>query len=453
MKSLLVAPSSRRVAVVDVTCELLKERGLRVQRRRESGEASGMLVIDGGPIVINPNKAVMLARSTGDALLLLHTHGVPVSFHLLPPSIVRPVHFPSAEEMLPLQVHVADWRVLAVEGEAALSRMSHFRRQRMMEGACRAVYLLGLHFGCVDVLVMPGGRWCIAGVDPSPIVPAELARAYATGIARLVEGWHAGPDPQSDVVLGADPEFGLFTREGRLLYASSYVKHRGTVGYDRQSRASRGSHFPLVEVRPSPSPSPLVLVANIERALLTAQRLLPHRRTLWVAGSYPFGKFPTGGHIHFSGTSLTTPFMSALDQYLAVPTMLLEHRVRGRRRRYKYGGLGDVRRKEYGGFEYRTLPSWLVSPRVARGVLALAKVVAQEWHRLSPVFSWEIRIVRDFYRCRKARFRLYFPLLWRAVMATQTAKDYARELQNLAWAIQKGEQWHDEEDFKTQWWR
>jgi hypothetical protein len=51
-------------------------------------------------------------------------------------------------------------------------------------------------------------------------------------------------------------------------------------------------------------------------------------------------------------------------------------------RRKRYGNLADFRIKKYGGFEYRTLGSWLVSPEITRGVLCLAKITISHYLEL-----------------------------------------------------------------------
>ncbi len=461
MRALVIANSSKSVPATDAIVEALAARGFRVERRGKPTTQTWDVVVhwngaspvtQGSGLTLNPAEAVRLATTLEESAFLLQTHGIPVSPHHLPRGAVRPAVFPPLSEMSSLRVHVGDLRILAVEGDTNGARLTRWREQRMMEAACRAVYVHGLHFGCVHILLHTSGRWYVSGVDPHPNLSPELARAYGSSIAQLSTTWHAGTESNGDAILGADPEFALFTREGRILYASRYVKHSGTVGFDRQSRANRGSVFPLVEVRPNPSPSPHTLFANTQRALAVARTLLPHRRTLWVAGSYPFGKYPTGGHIHFSGLPLTTPLLMALDQYLALPTMLLEQRARGRRRRQKYGRLGDFRRKEHGGFEYRTLASWLVTPEATRAVLCLAKVIADEWQRLPTQPALQSRQAREFYRSKKIRFRQAFSELWRSVMHTQTAKEYEHELSYIPRAVRDGLEWKDESDLKAAWW-
>ena len=66
---------------------------------------------------------------------------------------------------------------------------------------------------------------------------------------------------------------------------------------------------------------------------------------------------------------LTSRLLRVLDNYLALPFILIEDQ-NTKLRRPRYGFLGDFRRKTHGGFEYRTLPSWIVSPRITKGVIA-----------------------------------------------------------------------------------
>lgn len=455
MSAAVLSLSTKKIAAAAAAAEALRERGFALER----GAAGEIVVVAAGEdlpprrLTINPVRAAMLAASPEDSALLLHVHGIPILPERLPKGVVRPASQPDPAALTPLRVHVGDLRVLAVESDTSLPQLSRLREQRMMEAACRSVYSLGLHFGCVHLYASRSGRFYIDRVDPYPAVGPDLARAYASSIAQLVTAWSApSTQPEDEVVLGADPEFALFSRDGRILYASTYVKHRGTVGYDRQSRANRGSVFPLVEVRPNPSPSPFALFAGTEKALAAARRVLPHRGVLWTAGSCPFNRYPTGGHIHFSGLTLSTPLLAALDNYLAIPTMLLEQRSRARRRRQKYGRLGDFRRKEHGGFEYRTVASWLVSPQATLAALCLAKVVATHWRRLPASAIAEARVALDFYRGRKARFRQIFPQLWRTLMQTETAASYAYELNYIARSIERGAEWQDESDFKQNWW-
>ena len=96
----------------------------------------------------------------------------------------------------------------------------------------------------------------------------------------------------------------------------------------------------------------------------------------------PFRGHPIGGHIHFSQIQLTTDLLHALDTYLAIPDLLVEGSHRSRRRRRRYGYLGEYRLEGHGGFEYRTLSSWITTIHRAQATLSLAKIIAVEYPRL-----------------------------------------------------------------------
>ncbi len=460
MKAILLAPKEVRSSAVLAVADALDKRGFTVERRARASSNESDVVICWGKsaslakaaVVINPVNAVRIADSPEKTSLLLHLHGIPVDPERLPRDAVRPVMPPLRDEYALVRVHVADLRILAVDdARGAMRSISRWKYQRIAEGACRAVYVLGLHFGSVDVMVHPSGRWYVGRVDAQPSADDDLARAYGASIADMAESWVEPPEPSSEAALGADPEFALVKAGGKIVYASRYVTHSGLVGYDRQSRANRGSVFPLAELRPNPSPSPFTLVANIETALRRAAELLPTKGVSWLAGSYPMGKYPTGGHIHFSGAPLTTPFLRALDSYLGVVIMLLEQRHRAKRRRRRYGRAGDFRRKEHGGFEYRVLPSWLVSPEATTATLALAKTVAAEWPRLNRNYLSSTQASKEFYLSKKGRFRTLYPRLIHNVLRTETGRKYRAELSYFTKMIEAGEEWHEDRDIKAAW--
>lgn len=437
----------------------LEEHGLHVEPLRHDHRLLRHIIVTtressaGAPRwTINPQPAVRAASSSESWALALSLHGIPVAQEALPAGAVRRLTSLPQGECRLVKVHVGDLNVLAVEdeGDGALTP-EHRSYQKIMDAACRAVYLLGLHFGCVHVRVHPQGGWYIAAVDPAPDVDTPLGRAYGRAVGRLLLEYEASRHAPREVTLGADPEFALATPGGRLVDISRYVEKSGEVGYDRQTQRRGSPVHPIAELRPRPSPSPLALAVNVERALERATQLLPTRRTKWIAGSYPLGLIPTGGHIHFSGTRLTTPLLFALDQCLAIPLMLLERRTPAKRRRRRYGRLGDFRRKEHGGFEYRTLSSWLVEPAATRATLSLAKVIATEWPTLCDTMWPGARVSREFYLSKKARFRRAFPDFWAKLIASPTAQAYAYELHYIAHMVAGGKEWNEEQDFKIAW--
>jgi hypothetical protein len=102
---------------------------------------------------------------------------------------------------------------------------------------------------------------------------------------------------------------------------------------------------------------------------------------------------PLGGHIHISGVALDTNFLAALDQFIAKP--LNEVSNTKLRVSHGYGRLSAVdSAKPHGGFEYRSPLSWLSTPDITKGVVAVAWVLTklQKHGHINHVQTWD-----DFY--------------------------------------------------------
>lgn len=184
-----------------------------------------------------------------------------------------------------------------------------------------------------------------------------------------------------DFKLGADPEFGFVRANGESVASASevidYADDDGQFGVDGGGE--------VAEIRPSPSEDPAEVVGNIRKAMQKGILHSPNSlRYQWKAGSMA-GGCPIGGHIHFGTLDLQNrrvnvrTLVSMLDVYLAQIAILMEDpdEARGRRCDTEYGKLGSYRDQPW-GFEYRCLGSWLTSPYVAAGVLALGKAIVHE---------------------------------------------------------------------------
>jgi hypothetical protein len=124
----------------------------------------------------------------------------------------------------------------------------------------------------------------------------------------------------------------------------------------------------------------------------------------------PFTGYPIAGHIHFAEMTPTFSLRRKLDAYLALPLVLIED-AGCRLRRNRYGFLGDVREKEY-GFEYRTLPSWLVHPDVTRGLLHLARLVVTSLNQLHATPHLQLPLIKAYYRGEKDVLIPYVRKIW-----------------------------------------
>ncbi|WP_234399624.1 putative amidoligase domain-containing protein [Paenibacillus popilliae] len=183
----------------------------------------------------------------------------------------------------------------------------------------------------------------------------------------------------------------------------------------------------------------------------------------WLAGGRPLGRFPLGGHIHLSGLPLTSELVRVLDTYVTLPVAVLED-PSGASRRPRYGTLGDVRLQVHGGaggFEYRTLPSFLISPALAREVLALMKAAVTHRHRLKRRDSLCDPVIRAYHTGRTTEeLRL---IAWSAVRgllaeledeAVSAESGTERELaliRSFARRIDSGWRWNERADIRQAW--
>ena len=223
------------------------------------------------------------------------------------------------------------------------------------------------------------------------------------------------------ISIGTDPEL-VFAKNGKLICAADVLtRPGGEFGLD--------GHKFIAELRPKPAISPRDLVESIRKILQTeASNLSAYT---WHAGAWIFDK-PLGGHIHF-GVPSSDNIVDALDHQFAIALALIEPQKEAQTRRTTtfpgardqrpYGLLSDVRDKPH-GFEYRTPSSFIVSPGVSLGILALAKAVVYEevvggscaWSNLPKHTRDELTFDKeDFYNCNKEIFRTREVKLWELI--------------------------------------
>lgn len=202
-----------------------------------------------------------------------------------------------------------------------------------------------------------------------------------------------------DTVIGSDPEFLLFEREGdRIVHAGSKLSHAGELGSDGA----------MAELRPKPSTTVIDHIDNIAAILKYDKSVKNITDYRWMSGCYyrdDMRDYPIGGHIHI-GNPVKIAKMpqrdrfaffrvvnKILDELLALPLIKLDGVDEGNRRRTNcrvcttgnggYGFFGEWRPCE-GRLEHRTLSGmWLIHPSVAKAVLGTAKAIIDEAFRLS----------------------------------------------------------------------
>lgn len=178
-------------------------------------------------------------------------------------------------------------------------------------------------------------------------------------------------------LLGADPEFAVFTPPRRVHnqgeYACQFTDAAGAVGHDHGGR--------VWELRPAPAQSACQLVTNIWQ-LLRAQQMSPVEKFKWKGGGVADSDDEAdtlGGHVHFGFRNWNPGQLEALSNV----TRMLERldilpAREGPLRRDMHPDYGNLmgQRTSGGHVEYRAPASWLDKPGQALAVLGTFKLAA-----------------------------------------------------------------------------
>jgi len=421
-----------------------------------------------GQPALQPLKAIVRAqkRTRRDELLRLHgiktaathiapgeqpvfTHKFKVAvFHLQTLAVYEKKEpllagAPSVRQMRQQQLAATAYREVTPE-------FAGFYVRRASREAVKAVYALGLDYGLVTIGILPGGHTLVLDVDPVPKLNGRLIDLFAQAIDRYDAALTKELRRRERVMLGADPEFLLLSPQGKVVYADRFLTRDGAVGCDAIVLSGHRVILPLAELRPQPSTDPRVLTRNLQETMQLASRAITDESLAWLSGGMPAGGYPLGGHIHFSRCWLNAHLLRALDNYLALPLILIEGATTGGRRP-RYGSLGDFRRKPHGGFEYRTLPSWLQTPDIAYGVLTLASLIVDHYWLLPLRPLAETDIQAAYYRGDKVMLKSVVTRIWSELSGLKAYSLVAAPLERLRSRIESMAPWNEREDIRKAW--
>ncbi|CAM4430579.1 hypothetical protein FHS16_001730 [Paenibacillus endophyticus] len=321
--------------------------------------------------------------------------------------------------------------------------------RRVVRTAVAALYALGLDIGEAEVGLGGDGRTAVR--DAWPMLRDTRQEA---AVLRRFAAWHAAAGAGAvdrQLLIGADPEFVLVTPEGKIASASRFFGAGvgGAAGTDALL-VGRRLLYPVAELRPEPAEDPAALAANVRRLLLRAAERISDPALRWAAGAMPVPGLALGGHIHLSGAPLTSRLLRLLDSYAAFPLALVEDPA-GRARRPRYGMLGDFRLQPHGGFEYRTLPSWLVSPAAAKAAFALALLCAREEHNLTYIPALDERYMEAYYSGDRTELAGCLDQAAGQLGATTSYAAYASYIEPLLDAARRGMTWDESADLRVKW--
>src|SRR5690606_25638547 len=120
-------------------------------------------------------------------------------------------------------------------------------------------------------------------------------------------------------------------------------------------------------------------------------------------------------------------------------------------RRPVFGWLGHARQKHHGGFEYRTPASWLVSPVVTRGVLALAKLVTVHRDLLRRRPLSQLRMQKAYYEGDHQTISRFLTAWKQDIRTTPSYPVYATEIEPFIRLIDEGWHWDEQTDIRLAW--
>ncbi|WP_339272948.1 hypothetical protein MKY59_18325 [Paenibacillus sp. FSL W8-0426] len=360
------------------------------------------------------------------------------------------------------EVHICCLQAIRIKrrdtGDASRLRESLLERddastlfRRLERMAVKTLYALGLDHG--EVRLEAGGRngCSVVSIDPRPWKGwTELTSLYREAWKQHQTALDEEQANEVSPVLGMDPEFLLVQMpEAKIVPASRFLERTGQAGCDAVTIGGRRV-YPVAELRPEPSSEPRELIAHLLRAFGSASRSITDHTLIWQAGSMPQRGLPLGGHVHFSGITLNGELLRTLDNYLALPLAMLQD-PRGDARRPRYGALGDFRLKSHGGFEYRTLPSFLVSPLVAKGVVGLAGLIASNYRRLRQRPLAGAAVHAAFYSARREVLGQQLPSLLNDLTALSDYGRYERYVAPLVAHMREGNTWDESRDIRKLW--
>lgn len=316
--------------------------------------------------------------------------------------------------------------------------------------ASRALYALWLDAGSVLVAISGTGTIAIREVwSLFDLHYDHDLEAIALSLQSIM--YIKSHNEVSELLIGADPEYGLLNKHNQIVPASTFFDTDSNVHIGADALRSRQRIiYPLVELRPTPKPYPHQLIAHIKQLLLEARNYIQNDELRWVAGAMPAPGLALGGHIHFSGIRLTPRILRMLDGLVAIPLATIEDSL-GRGRYKRYGALGDYRRQPHGGFEYRTPPSWLVSPAVAKATLALAYIAMKDYDKLSQYFV----LKPEWYQAYESRDEQSLTsaslTILEQISSLPSYVELSKDIEPLLRAIREGRRWDEQVDIRTRW--
>ena len=245
--------------------------------------------------------------------------------------------------------------------------------------------------------------------------------------------------------IGADIEFLMLTPSFEIQNARDTLQENNEIGYD--------GHAETGELRPAPADIPEELYENIKTLLKKLNNKID-RKTIVKGGCY--FNTPIGGHIHFSFTP-EPQLVRMLDVFAALPIMMIEPKSESELRKRAYGGLGDIRYKEW-GFEYRTLHSFITNPFITKLSLILSYITAYQFMESSlneldyyDSLYYTIINTEKFFMSDKNYYRKFMNIIFNELKKFKLYKRYKQYILKLKGLINNKITFNTFEDVLVNW--
>jgi len=250
--------------------------------------------------------------------------------------------------------------------------------------------------------------------------------------------------PNTILTIGADPEFCTINPLNRSLVPAQNLINSSSGEFGLDGNPS------TFELRPKPATNPLELVENIYKLFDTYKR--EYSSVFQMDMLATSNQLPLGGHIHFGHPSVSNSALRRgetverisknLDLLLAFPMATLEDPQDRRYRIGRYGKLSDVRTDKSYGFEYRTLPSWISSRKLAEAVCAIAYGIADASINQAFTASWAKMFPYNDLRMVFEQAPGILPVFWERIrgelLTLDTLKPYQKQLQYFNDSVKAG---------------
>ena len=264
-----------------------------------------------------------------------------------------------------------------------------------------------------------------------------------------------------DFSVGSDGEF-VMTCGNSAVCVEDYLDKHDCFGYDEH-----GKHC-TVEIRSGVSKNPLIVAQSIKKIM---QKALNDNSDfadfVWNAGAF-VKSLPIGFHFHAGhakGLIEIEEAVSFLDSYLLAPSILLENRQQGLKRRaynetpagttVSYGKISDYRKinnSKLERWEYRPISSVLGNEQICTAFLCLFKIVLFEYIN-NPSFYYRPYInAADVVGMNVTKIKELFPSIWSDMTRMILYPKFKKYLEIIPKLIKKGACWTPKnQDIKSGW--